>query len=57
MNSMQGADVAPTANTLAAVASGRAAAAATMARWNTLKTVDLPALNAQLRGAGLEPIK
>jgi photosystem II stability/assembly factor-like uncharacterized protein len=53
MNAMQAADVAPTANTLAAVTAARQSAARVMARWNTLRTVDLPALNAQLKAAGL----
>ncbi len=53
MNAMQAADVAPTANTLAAVTAAQQNAARVMARWNTLKTVDLAALNAQLKGAGL----
>ncbi len=56
MNSMQAADVAPTAATLASVTAAQTAAAGVMARWNTLKTVDLPALNAALKGAGLAPI-
>lgn len=37
MNSMQAADVAPTANTLSAVNAARANAARVMARWNALK--------------------
>ena len=53
MNSMQAADVAPTANTLEATTSALAAAEAVMARWATLTTVDLPALNATLKAAGL----
>jgi hypothetical protein len=53
MNSMQAADVAPTANTLAAVTSAQQNAARVMARWTALRTVDLPALNVQLKGAGL----
>ena len=57
MNSMQGADVAPTANTLAAANAGLQASARVMARWQALKTVDLPALNATLKAAGLAPIR
>jgi photosystem II stability/assembly factor-like uncharacterized protein len=53
MNSMQAADVAPTSGTLAAVTQAQAAAAKVMARWNGLKTVDLPALNGTLKAAGL----
>ena len=57
MNSMQAADVAPTANTLAAVTAARAAAAQVMARWQAFKANELSGLNAALRVAGLEPIK
>jgi len=56
MNAMQAADVAPTANTLAAVTAAQQDAARVMAQWNALHTVDLPALNASLRGAGLAAI-
>lgn len=42
MNAMQAADVAPTANTLAAVTAAQANAASVMARWNALKSVQLP---------------
>ena len=53
MNAMQAADVAPTANTLAAVTAAQQNAARVMARWNALRTVDLPALNAKLKAAGI----
>ncbi len=53
MNSMQAADVAPTGATLANVTSAQAAAVRVMAKWNELKTVDVPALNATLKAAGL----
>ncbi len=56
MNAMQAADVAPTANTLAAVTAAQQNAARVMARWTALRTVDLPALNAQLKAAGLTPL-
>jgi hypothetical protein len=56
MNSMQAADVAPTANTLAAVAAAQQNAARVMARWTALRTVDLQALNAQLKSAGLSAL-
>jgi hypothetical protein len=56
MNSMQSADVAPTANTLAAIATARATAARVMAKWNALRNVDLPPLNARLKAAGLGQI-
>jgi hypothetical protein len=57
MNVMQAADVAPTANTLAAVNAALQASAKVMARWRSLKEVDLPALNAALKAAGLPAIK
>jgi predicted ATPase len=53
MNAMQAADVAPTANTLAAVTTAQQNAARVMARWTAFRTIDLPALNARLVGAGL----
>jgi hypothetical protein len=53
MNAMQSADVAPTMNTLNAVRAAQANAARVMARWTSLRTVDLPALNVQLKVAGL----
>jgi hypothetical protein len=56
MNALQAADVAPTASTLAAIAAARDNAARVLARWTTLRAVDLPALNAQLKSAGLPPI-
>jgi photosystem II stability/assembly factor-like uncharacterized protein len=56
MNTMQAADVAPTANTLAAVTTALNAAEGVMARWASLKTVDLPALNVTLKAAGLPAI-
>jgi hypothetical protein len=57
MNSMQAADVAPTANILAAVNGARASAARVMAKWNALRTIELPALNARLKAAGLSEIE
>jgi photosystem II stability/assembly factor-like uncharacterized protein len=56
MNSLQGADVQPTAIQLAAITSAQQTAARVMARWNTLRTVDLVALNRTLQAAGLEAI-
>jgi hypothetical protein len=56
MNSMQAADVAPTSNTLQAVTAAQQRAARVMARWNALRTVDLQALNAKLKAAGLTTI-
>ena len=57
MNAMQAADVAPTANTLAATNAALTASARVMARWQALKTVDLPSLNATLKAAGLPAIR
>jgi hypothetical protein len=57
MNSMQAADVAPTANILAAVNGARASAARVMAKWNALRTIELPALNARLKAAGVSEIE
>src|SRR6185295_10775912 len=53
MNLLQGADVRPTTVQVNAIAAARAAAEKTVARWRTVKAVDLPALNAQLKAAGL----
>jgi photosystem II stability/assembly factor-like uncharacterized protein len=53
MNLLQGADVRPTAVQLAAMTSARTTAAETMARWTAIKSVDLAALNATLKAAGL----
>ncbi len=57
MNSMQAADVAPTANTLAAITRARQQAASVMTRWNAMRTVEIPALNQKLKAAGLAPIE
>ena len=57
MNAMQAADVAPTANTRTAVQSALGNAKAVVARWETLKKVDLPALNAKLKAAGIGEIR
>ena len=56
MNLLQGADVRPTTVQLDAIARARAAASRAMARWTAVKTVDLPALNAKLKAAGLPAI-
>jgi hypothetical protein len=45
MNSMQAADVSPTANTAAAAAAVLRSADRVMARWSALRTSDLAALN------------
>ena len=57
MNSMQAADVAPTANILAAVNGARATAARVTAKWNALRTIELRALHARLKAAGLGQIE
>jgi photosystem II stability/assembly factor-like uncharacterized protein len=49
---MQGADEAPTAREVAACADARRQAADVLARWTTLTTVDLAALNAKRKAAG-----
>jgi photosystem II stability/assembly factor-like uncharacterized protein len=56
MNSLQGADVQPTTVQLTAIASARATAAKVMAQWTALETVELAALNAKLKAAGLGTI-
>jgi uncharacterized protein HemX len=56
MNVLQGADVRPTAVQLAAIAGARTAVSQAIARWTAVKTVDLVALNAQLKAAGLPAI-
>jgi photosystem II stability/assembly factor-like uncharacterized protein len=53
MNVLQAADVQPTAVQLKAIAAARAAGAAAMARWTAIKTVDVPAINAKLKAAGM----
>jgi photosystem II stability/assembly factor-like uncharacterized protein len=49
-------DSAPTAEALKALAEAQATLAATLAQWATLTARDLPAINQQLRQAGLSPI-
>jgi photosystem II stability/assembly factor-like uncharacterized protein len=56
MNVMQAADVAPPTNTTNAVSSTLATARRVMGRWTTLETIDLAALNAGLKVAGLAPL-
>ena len=53
MNSLQGADVAPTALQVSSIETALRNARAAIARWNALKTTDLAALNAQLKPAGI----
>jgi len=56
MNSLQSADVQPTALQVNAIETAVTNARAAMARWNALKTTELTALNAQLKAAGLATI-
>src|SRR5262249_47585320 len=57
MNSLQSADVQPTASQVTAIETALANARAAIGRWNTLKTTELTGLNAQLKGAGLPAIE
>jgi hypothetical protein len=56
INILQGADVKPTAVQLEAVSRARSAASRAMARWTSIKTLDLSALNAKLKAAGLSTV-
>jgi hypothetical protein len=56
MNLLQDADVPPTTLKLQAISRARANAARAMARWTAIKTVDIPAVNAALTAAGLQPL-
>ena len=49
---MQAAEVAPTANQLAAVAKAKADYTAVMAKWTAMKTTGLAALNVKRKAAG-----
>jgi photosystem II stability/assembly factor-like uncharacterized protein len=53
MNLLQAADVTPTTLQLNAIAAARASGRRAMAAWTTIRTVDLPAVNAKLKAAGL----
>ena len=57
MNLLQSADVTPPASSVATMTQAQQAAAAVMARWATIKTIDLPAVNAQLKAAGLPVLR
>ncbi len=56
MSLLQGADVAPTAQAVAAAADRTKAVGDAMKRWEALRVEQLTALNAQLKEAGLGPI-
>jgi hypothetical protein len=52
-----GADVAPTAAQMAALAAVQKDYGEVMGRWKAIKSTDLPALNSQLSAGGLTVIK
>jgi photosystem II stability/assembly factor-like uncharacterized protein len=56
MNTLQSADVQPTALQVKTIETALTSARAALARWNTLKTTELTALNARLKAAGAPPI-
>jgi hypothetical protein len=56
MNSLNAADVQPTANQLTALNAALATARAAMTKWSTFKTIDVPALNLKLKAAGLPQV-
>ena len=56
MNALQGADVQATAVQRQGIANARTAGAAAMGKWTSIKSVDLPAMNATLKAAGLGPL-
>jgi hypothetical protein len=53
---LEGADVTPTTQALAAAARAEREFAALLARWDAVRTTDLSALNARLRQLGLGPV-
>jgi hypothetical protein len=55
--SVGNADSTPTATQTAAIAVAEKEDAEVMARWNAIKSTDLPALNRQLSGAGIKVIE
>ncbi|MBI1740444.1 MAG: glycoside hydrolase, partial [Candidatus Koribacter versatilis] len=57
MGILQGADVTPTTQAVAAITDRRKALAALMAKWSEMKAKDLPAVNEQLRKANLPELK
>jgi photosystem II stability/assembly factor-like uncharacterized protein len=56
MNTLQSADVQPTALQVKTIEAALTNARAALARWNTLKTTELTALNARLKAAGAATI-
>jgi photosystem II stability/assembly factor-like uncharacterized protein len=57
LSPLQAAEATPTAQTIDSINTGLKALDGLKARWSALKTVDLPALNAQLKQANLPPIE
>jgi photosystem II stability/assembly factor-like uncharacterized protein len=57
MDQLQQADVAPTQPQIAGVAERRKGIAPAMQRWQEIQKTDLPALNQQLKAAGLQELK
>jgi photosystem II stability/assembly factor-like uncharacterized protein len=56
MNILQGADVRPTTVQVNAITAARAAVDRALARWRAVKSIQLPALNAQLKTEGLPAV-
>ncbi|MSR05865.1 MAG: hypothetical protein EXR93_02160 [Gemmatimonadetes bacterium] len=56
LNLLQGADVAPTTQLVAAVTQAQGAIAPILARWEAIKTKDVTALNEKLKAANLAPL-
>jgi hypothetical protein len=54
---MQAADVAPTANQVAACGKARSEGSAVLAKWRTLSTAGVAALNAKLKASGQPGVK
>jgi len=57
MNSLQSADVQPTAIQLKALTDALTAYRAAMGKWTAAKTVDVPAVNVKLKAAQLTPLE
>ena len=57
MNTLGAADVEATTVQKASMSSARTAAAAVLARWRTIAGVELTALNATLKAAGVTPLQ
>ncbi len=57
INSLGAADVQPTAIQMNAISAARTSAAAVMAKWRTLSTIELVAVNAALKAAGVAELR